>query len=96
MSDASDIMNGEGDNDLMAFVALHAGALQAAGVPQIYWSTLHHKLNNEVYLLQTFFFSHMQKYPVLFGFKNGHCVKADGNIVILCSFDRCQLTDGSF
>ncbi|CAF94125.1 unnamed protein product, partial [Tetraodon nigroviridis] len=39
----------EGDNEFMGFLALHAGALHAAGVPQLYWRTLHHKLNNEIY-----------------------------------------------
>uniref|UniRef100_A0A674NQD6 Tubulin tyrosine ligase-like family, member 12 n=1 Tax=Takifugu rubripes TaxID=31033 RepID=A0A674NQD6_TAKRU len=42
-------MNGEGDNEFMGFLSLHAGPLHAAGVPQIYWKTLHHKLNNEIY-----------------------------------------------
>lgn len=49
------VMNGEGDNEFMGFLALHAGPLHAAGVPQIYWKALHHKLNNEVYFLPNFF-----------------------------------------
>ncbi|XP_044041816.1 tubulin--tyrosine ligase-like protein 12 isoform X1 [Siniperca chuatsi] len=42
-------MNGDEDDEFRAFVALHAGALQSSGIPQIYWRSLHHKITNEIY-----------------------------------------------
>lgn len=46
-------MNGDDDEEFTVFVALHAAALQSSGIPQIYWRTLHHKINNEVCPLLT-------------------------------------------
>ncbi|XP_070848074.1 tubulin--tyrosine ligase-like protein 12 [Chaetodon trifascialis] len=43
------IMNGEEDEEFKVFVALHAGALQSSGIPQIYWRSLHQKITNEIY-----------------------------------------------
>ena len=48
MSTDALIMNGDEDEDFRVFVALHAGALQSAGVPPVYWKSLHHKITNEV------------------------------------------------
>ncbi|TKS91012.1 Tubulin--tyrosine ligase-like protein 12 [Collichthys lucidus] len=42
-------MNGHEDEEFAVFVALHAGALQSSGIPQIYWRSLHHKITNEIY-----------------------------------------------
>ncbi|KAM3858863.1 tubulin--tyrosine ligase-like protein 12 [Diretmus argenteus] len=44
-------MNGdkEADEEFNVFSALHAGAMRASGIPQIYWKSLHHKLVNEIY-----------------------------------------------
>ncbi|XP_070785226.1 tubulin--tyrosine ligase-like protein 12 [Enoplosus armatus] len=42
-------MNGGEDEEFRAFEALHAGALQSSGIPQIYWRSLHHKITNEIY-----------------------------------------------
>lgn len=50
MSTDPGTVNGEED-EFGAFVALHAGALQSAGIPPIYWRSLHHKITNEVCLL---------------------------------------------
>ncbi|XP_034529608.1 tubulin--tyrosine ligase-like protein 12 isoform X1 [Notolabrus celidotus] len=43
------IQLGDEDEEFMVFTALHAGALQSSGIPQIYWRSLHHKITNEVY-----------------------------------------------
>ncbi|XP_041636464.1 tubulin--tyrosine ligase-like protein 12 [Cheilinus undulatus] len=43
------ILQGDEDEEFAAFVALHAGALQSSGIPQIYWKSLHHKITNEIY-----------------------------------------------
>ncbi|KAG8005733.1 Tubulin--tyrosine ligase-like protein 12 [Nibea albiflora] len=43
------IMNGDEHEEFAVFVALHAGALQSSGIPQIYWRSLHHKITNEIY-----------------------------------------------
>ncbi|XP_022604797.1 tubulin--tyrosine ligase-like protein 12 isoform X2 [Seriola dumerili] len=43
------IMNRDEDEELSAFVALHAGALRSSGIPQIYWRSLHHKITSEIY-----------------------------------------------
>lgn len=37
------------DDGFGAFLALHGGALQSSGVPQLYWTSLYHKITNEVY-----------------------------------------------
>uniref|UniRef100_A0A3Q0R5E6 Tubulin tyrosine ligase-like family, member 12 n=1 Tax=Amphilophus citrinellus TaxID=61819 RepID=A0A3Q0R5E6_AMPCI len=37
------------DEEFGIFVALHCGALQSSGIPQIYWRSLHHKITREVY-----------------------------------------------
>nr|XP_046235107.1 tubulin--tyrosine ligase-like protein 12 [Scatophagus argus] len=49
MSTSPVIMNGDEDEEFTVFVGLHAGALQCAGIPQIYWRSLHHKITNEIY-----------------------------------------------
>lgn len=46
------MLNGDEDEEFSAFVALHAAALQSAGIPHIYWRSLHHKITNEVSVLQ--------------------------------------------
>lgn len=43
------MLNGDEDEEFSAFVALHAAALQSAGIPHIYWRSLHHKITNEIY-----------------------------------------------
>ncbi|XP_068616017.1 tubulin--tyrosine ligase-like protein 12, partial [Brachionichthys hirsutus] len=43
------ITNGDQDEEFLVFVSLNGGALQAAGVPQIYWRSLHDKITNEIY-----------------------------------------------
>ncbi|KAL6117127.1 ttll12 [Pungitius sinensis] len=43
------ILNGDEDEEFQAFVALHAGALQASQIPTVYWRSLHHKITNEIY-----------------------------------------------
>ncbi|XP_047430657.1 tubulin--tyrosine ligase-like protein 12 [Mugil cephalus] len=49
MSTNPEILNGSEDEEFQSFVALHAGALQSSGIPQIYWRSLHHKITNEIY-----------------------------------------------
>uniref|UniRef100_UPI0037E7CEFF tubulin--tyrosine ligase-like protein 12 n=1 Tax=Semicossyphus pulcher TaxID=241346 RepID=UPI0037E7CEFF len=43
------IVHGDEDEEFTAFVALHAGALQSSGIPQIYWRSLQHKITDEIY-----------------------------------------------
>lgn len=74
------IMNGEGDNEFMGFLALHAAALHAAGVPQLYWRTLHHKLNKEVFFSANFS-SHYNMRLVLLALILQFC-QAEENVVI--------------
>lgn len=80
------MMNGEGDNEFMEFSALHAGALHAAGIPQLYWRTLHHKLNKEVF----FFLQTSSRYNmrlVLLALILPFC-QAEENVVVIWSFNR--------
>ncbi|KAG7235829.1 hypothetical protein INR49_002129 [Caranx melampygus] len=43
------LLDADEDEEFVAFVALHAGALRSSRVPQIYWKSLHHKITSEVY-----------------------------------------------
>ena len=42
-------IHGEEDEEYKTFLALHSPALKAAGIPPLYWKTLHYKLSNEVH-----------------------------------------------
>ncbi|AWO97884.1 putative tubulin--tyrosine ligase-like protein 12 [Scophthalmus maximus] len=43
------VMDGDEDEEFASFVALHTGALCAAGIPHTYWRSLHHKIACEIY-----------------------------------------------
>ncbi|XP_071389140.1 tubulin--tyrosine ligase-like protein 12 [Centroberyx affinis] len=43
------IMNGDENEEFNAFLALHAAALHASRIPQIYWKSLYYKIVNEIY-----------------------------------------------
>lgn len=49
MSTNAVTVNGEEDDEFAVFVRVHAGALQACGIPQIYWKSLQYKINSEIY-----------------------------------------------
>ncbi|XP_072233313.1 tubulin--tyrosine ligase-like protein 12 [Leuresthes tenuis] len=49
MSTNPEILSEAEDAEFQTFVALHAGALQSSGIPQMYWRNLHHKITNEIY-----------------------------------------------
>ncbi|KAK2858673.1 hypothetical protein Q5P01_003293 [Channa striata] len=49
MSTEQRVLNGDDEEHFRAFVAVHAGALQSSGVPQVHWRSLYHKITNEVY-----------------------------------------------
>lgn len=91
MSDVQ-IMNGEDDNEFTGFLALHAGALHAAGIPQLYWRSLHHKLHNEVCFLQTFFFTKYRRHLVLLriDYMYWHFPQTRSKCSIAWLFDRYQ------
>ncbi|KAI4899274.1 hypothetical protein NFI96_020590 [Prochilodus magdalenae] len=42
-------IHGGEDEEYKTFLALHSPALKAAGIPPLYWKTLHYKLSNEVF-----------------------------------------------
>ncbi|XP_066525555.1 tubulin--tyrosine ligase-like protein 12 [Hoplias malabaricus] len=41
--------NGAEDEEYRAFLTVHSAALRSAGVPPLYWRSLHYKLSNEVF-----------------------------------------------